>query len=648
MFGSKVTWGIDISESAVRAVKMRVSSTRAEVLAMDCVPRTFRAEGFNYVDKDEQVRAALKILTGRNKIGSARVALSVPGAGFDRFISLPAVSMKQVPQIVRYEAKQQIPFPLDEVAWDYQAASDRASRSGEGIEIALFAIKTQIIQQTLASLESINLGVDIIGMSRLALYNLLKWDRQINSGTMIVDLGAGSTDIVILADGNFRVRSIPISSDSITKILQQKFGISMEEAADLKRKSAQSKVPDKMFTVMRPTFDRLLGEIHKTVGYYKQQFKTLKIEQAYLVGDSFRMQPLVEMFRESLGCQVTVLSSFQRISLSSAVAGSEHSSDLPGFATSMGLALQAAGQGPVSINVLPNDVKMHREVVRKKPFVLAAVACLGIALGAVYHGHRVDSQVLENVVPEPQVSVAVKIYEGLVKTDPRAAINQYEELARLHPRAAIDKYEELIKSDPRAAIRRYEELVRRSPEVVLKEYQDIVKRYREATDTTKIESDITGLAGIGKNRDLMLRALNTLAAVYDGVSTDVFLTKVKMDEVQPPPIEHVEGEEEDSGTPQAPPPPRNVTYEMFIDGWTEKDLAFIEAHLVNELKGQGLFTNYGAATDKELPAVVGIREVRDAGAGPIPVGKPDRRIEFTIKVNVSTSGAAGQPQGEQK
>jgi len=586
MFGSKVTWGIDISESAVRAVKMRVSSTRAEVLAMDCVPRTFRAEGFNYVDKDEQVRAALKILTGRNKIGSARVALSVPGAGFDRFISLPAVSMKQVPQIVRYEAKQQIPFPLDEVAWDYQAASDRASRSGEGIEIALFAIKTQIIQQTLASLESINLGVDIIGMSRLALYNLLKWDRQINSGTMIVDLGAGSTDIVILADGNFRVRSIPISSDSITKILQQKFGISMEEAADLKRKSAQSKVPDKMFTVMRPTFDRLLGEIHKTVGYYKQQFKTLKIEQAYLVGDSFRMQPLVEMFRESLGCQVTVLSSFQRISLSSAVAGSEHSSDLPGFATSMGLALQAAGQGPVSINVLPNDVKMHREVVRKKPFVLAAVACLGIALGAVYHGHRVDSLELKALDEKPEKSV--------------------------------------------------------------REYTALQKKYQEATDTTKIESDITGLAGIGKNRDLMLRALNTLAAVYDGVSTDVFLTKVKMDEVQPPPIEHVEGEEEDSGTPQAPPPPRNVTYEMFIDGWTEKDLAFIEAHLVNELKGQGLFTNYGAATDKELPAVVGIREVRDAGAGPIPVGKPDRRIEFTIKVNVSTSGAAGQPQGEQK
>ena len=648
MFGSKVAWGIDISESAVRAVKMRVSGTRAEVLAMDSVPRTFRAEGFNYVDKDEQVRAALRILVSRNKLGSARVALSVPGAGFDRFISLPAVSMKQVPQIVRYEAKQQIPFPLDEVAWDYQPASDRPPRPGEGIEIALFAIKTQIIQQALASLESINLGVDIIGMSRLALYNLLKWDRQINSGTMIVDIGAGITDIVILADGNFRVRSIPISSDSITKILQQKFGISQEEAEDLKRKSAQSKVPDKMFTVMRPTFDRLLGEIHKTVGYYKQQFKTLKIEQAYLVGDSFRMQPLVNMFHESLGCQVTVLSSFQRISLSGSAAGSEHSSDLPSFATSMGLALQAAGHGPVTINVLPDEVKMRREVVRKKPFTVAAVACLGIALAAVYHGSRVDSTELKNVVPEQEVAVAVKEYEGLVKRDPRAAIKQYEEIARLHPQAAIHKYEELLKNDPQTAIRRYEELVRSSPEVVVKEYEDIVKRYRKATDTIKIEADITGIAGVGKNRDLMLRALNELSTVYGEVSNDIFLTKVRMDEVQPPPVERYEGRDAESEA-QAPPPPQKVRYEMLIDGWTEKDLAFVEANLVRKLKVP-LFTDHGAAKDSEMPAIVGTREVREGPANAPPEAADAaqrRRIEFTIRVNVSIRAAA-QPQGEQE
>jgi len=540
MFGTKIAWGIDIGESAVRAVKMKVTKARAEVIAIDSIPRTNRADGFNYVDKDDQVRAALTTFVGRNRVGSAKVALSVPGAGFDRFISLPAVSMKQVPQIVKYEARQQIPFPLEEVAWDYQRASEQRPAPGEGIEVALFAIKTQIIQQILASLSVARLGVDIIGMSRLALYNLLKYDRQIDSGTMIVDIGASNTDIVLLADGNFRVRSIPISGDSVTKVLQQKFGISYEEAEELKKKASQSKQPDKMFGVMKPTFDRLLGEIHKTIGYYKQQFKTLKVEQAYLVGESFRMQPLVELFAEGLGCKVSVLSSFQRITLSPRAASSEHSANLPSFAVAIGLALQAGGQGPVAINVLPDEVKVKRELGRKKPFVLGAAACLGVAVAATFYGAGNDAGALAMIGkgPEEQVGKADK-----------------------------------LKND-----------------------------YRIATDTAKLEESIAGLADLGKHRDAALNAANALWVVYDNVPKDVFLTQVKMDTIEPPkPAEDAaQGDDDAQKKPAAVQPTK---YEMLISGKTEKDTAYIYNNFVAELKKEDIFTCYGKAEREEMPEV---------------------------------------------
>ena len=615
---SKVTWGIDIGESVVRAVKMRVTKTKAEVIAIDSIPRTFRADGFNYVDKDEQVRAALTTLVRRNRMGNARVALSVPGAGFDRFISLPAVSLKQVPQIVKYEAKQQIPFPLEEVAWDYQAACERPV-PGEPIEIALFAIKNQIIQQMLASLSAAGLGVDIIGMSRLALYNVLKWDRQIGSGTMIIDIGPGSTDIIILADGNFRVRSIPISSDSVTKVLQQKFSISQEEADDLKKKTMQSKQPDKMFGVMRPTFDRLLGEIHKTIGYYKQQFKTLKIEQAFLVGESFRIQPLVDLFRESLGCQVSVLSDFQRISLAGAAASSEYGKDLPSFGVAMGLALQAAGEGPITINVLPHELKVQREVARKKPYMVAAVACLGIALAAVFYGARVDSTELQ---------------------------------------AVAQKKDNKENKD--------------SPESKIKEYDDLAKRYKEAEDVAKIEGDIKGLAGIGQNRDIMLLGVNELAKAYDAVSNEIFLTKVVMTEA----VNRPDGEDESAPTPPTPPAegaegvegqapvaakPEPV-YEMLIDGWTERDLKYVDTNLLTALKKEKdgrdrlLFTKNGKAIDKEIPAIIQAKEVLQGIAATTVTGDKAettvrKRIEFTIRVYVTVPvplSETAEPQGDAK
>ena len=53
----------------------------------------------------------------RNDLKGCKVAISVPGqAGLVKFIKLPPVEKKRIPDIVKFEAKQQIPFALEEVA----------------------------------------------------------------------------------------------------------------------------------------------------------------------------------------------------------------------------------------------------------------------------------------------------------------------------------------------------------------------------------------------------------------------------------------------------------------------------------------------------------------------------------------------------
>ena len=53
------------------------------------------------------------------KGGIAGVGVSGQSS-FARFIKLPPVEPKKIPEIVRFEAIQQIPFPLDDVEWSYQ------------------------------------------------------------------------------------------------------------------------------------------------------------------------------------------------------------------------------------------------------------------------------------------------------------------------------------------------------------------------------------------------------------------------------------------------------------------------------------------------------------------------------------------------
>ncbi len=50
-----------------------------------------------------------------------KVAISVPGQrGLPRFVKLPPVESSKIPDLVKFEAKQQIPFPLEDVVWDFQ------------------------------------------------------------------------------------------------------------------------------------------------------------------------------------------------------------------------------------------------------------------------------------------------------------------------------------------------------------------------------------------------------------------------------------------------------------------------------------------------------------------------------------------------
>jgi len=543
MFGSKTAWGIDIGQSAVRAAKLKVDARGAQIVALDVIPRAGRAEGYSYLDAEEQVRSALCTFAQRNKVGSARVALSAPGAGFDRFISLPAVSTKQIAQIVRYEARQNIPFPLEEVAWDYQLASGGPGATGEGVEVALFAIKRQIIEQMLANLSVARLGVDIIGMSRLALLNFLKYDRQIDDGTIIIDVGAGSTDIVILAEGSFRVRSIPISGEAVTKMLQQKFGISYEEAEELKKKASQSKQPEKLFNVMRPTFDRLLGEIHKTIGYYKQQFKTLKVGQAFLLGESFKMQPLVELFARSLGCKVSALSNFRRVVPAPEVAAGPHANSLSAFTVAMGLALQAAGRGPVTINVLPEELKIQREVWRKKPFAIGAAACLGVGLVASFFNVSADSGRLAALGTDPEDKIAY--------------------------------------------------------------YQRTAHDFAEASDTSEIEREIAGLSEIGRDREVMLQVVNEISRIFGTedepkVPVGIFLTEVDMKEQQPQrPARAADAFLEQLAATREEEAETAVTRKLTIKGWSEMDRETVFREIVERLDAVDIFSRRGVEWEVE-------------------------------------------------
>ncbi|HMP17953.1 MAG TPA: pilus assembly protein PilM, partial [Gemmatales bacterium] len=144
-------WGIDLGQSALKALRLELIDGTVTATAFDYIehPKILSQPD---ADPDQLTRDALSQFLSRNNLQGDHVAISVPGqTGLARFVKLPPVEAKKIPDIVKFEAKQQIPFPLDEVVWDWQKIGSDSSEDFAENEVGLFAMKRDMVNRYLQS-----------------------------------------------------------------------------------------------------------------------------------------------------------------------------------------------------------------------------------------------------------------------------------------------------------------------------------------------------------------------------------------------------------------------------------------------------------------------------------------------------------------
>jgi len=412
-----VAWGIDIGESAIKAVRLRKTGDSVVIQDYRTIPCETRPEESHGGDKDYRVRTAIETLAREVKLKGNVVAVSIAGHDvFPRFIPLPPVEKKRVPEIVRYEARTQMPFPIEEVVWDYQPVTGY-DVPGEEVEVALFAIKKATVYGFLDNLRMAGLVPDLLEISPLALYNFLIYDREVDTGTVVIDVGAGNTDLVIIDGERFWTRNVSISGNDITRALQEKYQISFEEAESLKRKAAAAKPKqaEKLFGDMRPILDDLLGEIQRSIGYYKAQTRNVRIEQVVLLGNAFKLSGLVDYFRRSLDYEVSVLGDLRRLHVVGEGEDEKFAAELPNYAVAIGLALQGLGLARINIDMMPRDLVRERVLRQKVPYAAVVAALLAVppVWGYVEASKQLGTRQAQIKEIEPQIATLQKTEKKL-------------------------------------------------------------------------------------------------------------------------------------------------------------------------------------------------------------------------------------------
>ena len=181
MAESSAAWGIDVGQSALKAIKLRYFEEADQVVAVafDYIPYPKILSQPDAI-AEEIIPQAMQTFLSRNETAGDLIAISVPGqSALARFIQLPPVESSKLSEIIKYEARQQIPFALEEVIWDYQPMGAGAEESGYLLdaEVGLFAMKREQVMQHLKPFTDEKLEVELIQVAPLALHNVLCYDE---------------------------------------------------------------------------------------------------------------------------------------------------------------------------------------------------------------------------------------------------------------------------------------------------------------------------------------------------------------------------------------------------------------------------------------------------------------------------------------
>lgn len=376
-------WGIDIGDSAVKAVKLKTVGKQIVIQDFHVV-RYSEIAGEPGARRDNSLPQAIAALQAAG-LGREKCYVSIaPQTIFSRFISLPPVDKRRVPEIVQYEARQQIPFNLNEVIWAYESVR-KDFIPGEEIEIGLFAVKREVMAAYLAELAPLWKQIQGVQVAPLGLYNFVRHEVSTEQAVVVLDIGAQSTDLLIIDGDKFWLRNLPIAGNSFSSVLEKRLNITHADAEKLKYQIADSRHRRKLLEVLRPVMRDLLAEVQRSVGYYKSLSQAVKFEEILVTGEGFKLFGLDRFLGEQLQYRITPMTEMKNLSFQGdAARAKEFTEAMPGLTTAIGLALQGLGKGRSSINLLPEDFVVRRALSRKRYSGLIAAGIVWAVVGSLY------------------------------------------------------------------------------------------------------------------------------------------------------------------------------------------------------------------------------------------------------------------------
>ena len=411
MAKNKSAWGIEIGAHAIKAIRLERNGDEAAITDFACIPHN-KPLTTPDLDVAEMTRLTMGQLVASKNIEDQQVVISVPGhSALARFAKLPPVEPKMIPNIVKFEAVQQIPFPIEEVEWDYQTF---ASPDNPEVEVGIFAITKERIDERLKLYAEYGIRPEIVTLGPLAVFNAVSYDLSLaddHKPVVILDIGTQASDVIFADHSRCWIRTFPLGGTHFTEALKDAFQITYSKADRLKADSATSTHARQMMQAMRPVFGDLVQEVQRSIGHYQMNHQENPLATVLAVGSTFRIPGLRKFLGQQLNVDINRMDEFKRIRVEGREAA-DFAANSINFVTAYGLALQGIGLSRISVNLAPVRGLREKVWASKSRWFIAAASIAVIGSAAMYAAPILDQQYLETL-DTSVVSQALKTGESL-------------------------------------------------------------------------------------------------------------------------------------------------------------------------------------------------------------------------------------------
>src|SRR5882672_10683135 len=397
MLNTKSFLAVDFGAGSLKLAEFEVNEAGGLRLRQYGI-KSLGPEGAQEATREATILKALQTMIAEKGIKSKGVNVCAPGFHvFSKFVKLPPVDPSKVTQIIEYEAKSNVPFPLEEVVWDYQILG--STPSGE-LEVLLVAIKAEIVEGLFRVTESAGLHLLLADVSPAALCNAFRFNYgDLEDCTMLLDIGAKTSNLLFFEKGKVFSRSINLGANSITQDFANESKLKFDVADKIKIDEGfvslggayeEPENPNQaaISKIARQFMTRLHIQVNQTIQFYRGQQGGAAPQRLFLSGGASIMPYTAQFFAEKLNVPVEYFNPFHNVQIDPAVNLEELARVAHSLGEVVGLGLRNLAHCPVELNLMPESTLNWVQFNQKKPYFIATV--LALVAGVLAMGFLFD------------------------------------------------------------------------------------------------------------------------------------------------------------------------------------------------------------------------------------------------------------------